>query len=138
MQHLKKIPRTSMIQIWHKIWSFIYQNFEENWFFRNSTQIFFTFLANSVYFLDSHSRCAKNDSFILSPTSFLKKVWEHLDHSRSEKCQLISWAAGVLHTPASFRVNQWDFYHSNSSKYAKNNYFVICLFSQGGLKILLK
>ena len=96
MQHLKKIPRTSVIQIWSKIWTFVYQSFEKNrslWF---SPQNFLKFLWNSVHFVDSHSRYAQNDSFALGLTSFfkksgsLRKFWLF-----PEKWQPISWAAGV-------------------------------------------
>ena len=109
MQHLKKIPRTSVIQIWPKIWNFVYQSFEKNqslWF---SPQNFLKFLSNSVHFLNSHSRYVQNDFFTQGPTSFLKKsgslrtFWTLL-----EKWMAANLLSGGWFTPfpASFRVKK--------------------------------
>ena len=91
MQHLKKILRLSVIQIWTKIESFIYQKFWKNWSLWFSPQKMCKFLSNSVHFLDNHSRYAQNDSFTLGSTSFLKKsrIFRSLGGS-CEKWQPIS------------------------------------------------
>ena len=100
MQHLKKILRLSVIQIWTKIESFIYQKFWKNWSLWFSPQKMCKFLSNSVHFLDSHSWYAQNDSFSLGPTSFLKKsrIFRSLGGS-CEKWQPISRQKGGFHPP---------------------------------------
>ena len=105
MQHLKKILRSSAIQIWTGIESFIHQKFWKNWSLWFSPQKMCKFLSNSVRFLDSHSRYAQNDSFTLSLTSFLKKsrIFRTLDGS-CKKWQPISQQKDGFNPPAPIRV----------------------------------
>ena len=111
--------------------------FDQNWrlkkkiFFRNSPQNFLGFLANVVYFLDSHLRYAKKWLFYQRPNTIIKKSGSlRTFGSFPEKWQLISWAPGVFKgskCPSIFI--QWNF--SKSIQSIKNIKFQLKWFLVG-------
>ena len=106
MQHLKKIPRTSIIQIWPKIWSFIYQRFEKIEVYDFRLKNFGNFCRTRSIFWTVIQDMPK---MTLSPWDQhhswkSQEVWEHLDHSLRNGSQSPERRVDSNPPPASFRV----------------------------------
>ena len=74
MQHLKKIPRTSVIQIWPKIWNFVYQSFEKKSKFMIFASKFSEIFVELGPFSGQSFKICPKWLFCLGPNIILEKV----------------------------------------------------------------